>query len=635
MSATPTPEPCPQQRPKAVIPKHPARECDLVMKGGITSGLVYPSAILQLAQQYRFRNIGGTSVGAIAAAVVAAAELGRQMGAGTGFDELEQMNAEVLEPGFVLELFQPQSGSRAAFDLLIAGMDTKASPLAKLRAIVGVLFRRVTGVIVPALILWVASLVVFGFALGDRWWVLAVAIVAWGIITGAVLAVRYRSRRLFMLGSLAGLALAFVWPILLGATAVGASTFASFNRDWFGMCLGTSSTSAPALTEWLHHHIQRCVGRKTDGPGEESRPVTFGDLAEHDIDLQMVTTNLSTTRPLRLPADCEDYFFKEEEFAKLFPARVVRHLTDHAREDDALKGQGFWAMPAPKDLPVLVAFRLSLSFPVLFSGVPVYSYHPFDSKAIVPNWLSDGGASSNFPIHFFDAWLPSRPTFGLSLGPYPQDAHGKRIPGEGDVGVPGGPKDDPRPLWAPIGGMVSFLHQILDTMENWRDTMQSELPGFQDRVYQVRLSDQEGGLNLNMDHELICDLIDKGWQAGSAINKRFDWDQHFFTRYVTAMQMLQIGLIGEEDPVTHKVRRGAHQNFEPLRTAFDDGYPGEVWRFDHDAAWCKEAGADTWTMAEAAKRWVRAASGSYPGFAGFNSGTEPRPKPAMRVVPRV
>lgn len=45
----------------------PSDECDIVMKGGVTSGIVYPSAILELARRYRFRSIGGTSAGAIAA----------------------------------------------------------------------------------------------------------------------------------------------------------------------------------------------------------------------------------------------------------------------------------------------------------------------------------------------------------------------------------------------------------------------------------------------------------------------------------------------------------------------------------------------------------------------------------------
>ena len=39
----------------------PTKECDIIMKGGITSGVVYPRAILRLSEQYRFRSIGGTS----------------------------------------------------------------------------------------------------------------------------------------------------------------------------------------------------------------------------------------------------------------------------------------------------------------------------------------------------------------------------------------------------------------------------------------------------------------------------------------------------------------------------------------------------------------------------------------------
>ena len=41
----------------------PDKECDLIMQGGITSGVVYPPAVLKLAPRFRFRNIGGTSAG--------------------------------------------------------------------------------------------------------------------------------------------------------------------------------------------------------------------------------------------------------------------------------------------------------------------------------------------------------------------------------------------------------------------------------------------------------------------------------------------------------------------------------------------------------------------------------------------
>ena len=69
----------------------PTRLCDVVMKGGITSGVVYPLAVYELSKAFRFKNIGGTSAGAIAAAAAAAAELGRHRGAGGGFERLAQL----------------------------------------------------------------------------------------------------------------------------------------------------------------------------------------------------------------------------------------------------------------------------------------------------------------------------------------------------------------------------------------------------------------------------------------------------------------------------------------------------------------------------------------------------------------
>jgi hypothetical protein len=50
---------------------------DLTMEGGTTSGVVYPLAVCELATNFRFRNVGGASAGAIAAALTASAELGR------------------------------------------------------------------------------------------------------------------------------------------------------------------------------------------------------------------------------------------------------------------------------------------------------------------------------------------------------------------------------------------------------------------------------------------------------------------------------------------------------------------------------------------------------------------------------
>src|SRR5215831_20078924 len=81
--------------------------CDVVMKGGITSGIVYPTAICELAQQYQFKNIGGASAGAIAAVATAAAEYGRKRGKADSFNLFGQLPTEFQKPNFLPGLFTP------------------------------------------------------------------------------------------------------------------------------------------------------------------------------------------------------------------------------------------------------------------------------------------------------------------------------------------------------------------------------------------------------------------------------------------------------------------------------------------------------------------------------------------------
>jgi predicted acylesterase/phospholipase RssA len=93
----------------------PPLSCDVVMKGGITSGVVYPGAVVRLAKRYRFRSIGGTSAGALAAVAVAAAEYGRP----DGFRKLAAIPGElgktVGRDPFVLTLFPPEPANRRLF----------------------------------------------------------------------------------------------------------------------------------------------------------------------------------------------------------------------------------------------------------------------------------------------------------------------------------------------------------------------------------------------------------------------------------------------------------------------------------------------------------------------------------------
>src|SRR5687767_15889975 len=64
--------------------------------------------------------------------------------------------------------------------------------------------------------------------------------------------------------------------------------------------------------------------------------------------------------------------------------------------------------------------RMSLSFPGLLSAVPLYAVDRNGDQTVVRHLFSDGGISSNFPMHFSDSLLPKRPTFGVNLAsPHP------------------------------------------------------------------------------------------------------------------------------------------------------------------------------------------------------------------------
>lgn len=93
--------------------------CDLVMKGGITSGVIYPHVVCQLAITKRLQRVGGTSAGAIAAGAAAAAELGRDAArADAGYPRLAALPAnlaEITTGGHtrLYNLFQPQRSTTA------------------------------------------------------------------------------------------------------------------------------------------------------------------------------------------------------------------------------------------------------------------------------------------------------------------------------------------------------------------------------------------------------------------------------------------------------------------------------------------------------------------------------------------
>ncbi|MGH2683589.1 MAG: hypothetical protein ACRDIX_10190 [Actinomycetota bacterium] len=594
----------------------PTEECDLVMKGGITSGVIYPTTARRLAQRYRFRNVGGASVGAIAAAVTAAAEYGRQTGRGAGFAQLDLVNQEIAREGFLISLFKPRPAVRGLFAVYLAAI-RKQGPLSTFATVL-----RQALWVTLLLVAWWGTLGVTAWWLGARWWLIPALLVVWGLLGWAVLSAL--TRRVRGSGFFVGILLPIAWPLLLAIPSIGMRSWRGLSQHDFGFIPG-SSAEGDALCDWLHHHVQAAAGL------DEGQPLTFGMLRKDrgldgepvGIDLQMMTTDVSTARPVRLPRDLEGYAFDPGDLRDVLPGPVTKWL-----EDQGTPEGGVVRLPVPDDLPVLLGFRMSLSFPLLFTAVRLYAPAPetLDPRPVA-HWFSDGGIGSNFPIHFFDAWVPKRPTFALSFAPFPLDREGRLLVEESDVGLPPAPNGARLPRWVGIDGIGGFISQMLDTMQNWRDTVQSELPGFRDRVYEARLDKEagEGGLNLGMDAATIERLQARGGRVGQAIIDTFDFDQHFFTRYLLAMQQLELGLVGQEVVGTTR-ETGLRDVFAARRERFAAGDVGAGELFGRTSDWLPRAGTATWALIQAAETWAEF---------GRYMGDQPRPQPVMRVIPDV
>jgi hypothetical protein len=348
----------------------------------------------------------------------------------------------------------------------------------------------------------------------------------------------------------------------------------------FGICdLGPRASHAPALTPWLHSLIQKAAGR-----GEQDPPLTFTDLwgvspevgsrepGKRRIDLQMITTSLSHGRPIRLPVPLQPHrdrledggglLFDPEELARYFPPAVVAHLEAFgAAPSEATAahlarqapGRAFRHFPIGADLPVVVGVRMSLSFPILISAVTLWELDYAANAAAPPLRrvvFSDGGITSNFPIHLFDSSLPRRPTFGLQLtsfdkgdGPDPKDP-GHSVEGPPAVG------DPTTEMRSDIDGTGGFLTAIKDAMQNWRDNLQGELPGYRERIVQIKMARGEGGMNLAMTDDQVKQLTARGEVAGERLATAFSgdgpepewtkhWNDHRFARYRVVMSVLE------------------------------------------------------------------------------------------------
>lgn len=552
------------------------RYCDLVMKGGITSGIVYPNAVLALARDFRFKNIGGTSAGAIAAAATAAAALGdrKHIASGStapcpptlGFAGLERVAAQLSSRGFIFGLFQPARGGRNAYRLIVT-----------LAGNAGVFRKAMVAAVAVVAIAPLEALLLLGLFLALGYWFAGASGVAAVLLPAAVCA-------------------------YLGAAIAAILRVARVTRrNLLGLCSGLSTgkdMAKPALTEWLHDVLQSLSGKAP------SEPLLFDDLwaaprypgepkTETAISLQMITTGVSHHEPRTLPFTDASFWFLREEFDLLFPKVVVDAMVTIAGSPDRVSDKDYYRLPPRGRMPVLVAMRMSLSFPLLISAVPLHEpvgrrsrrgetedetfgegedtkettlSQSTDSLAtggeaplsVIEGfricWFSDGGVSSNFPLHLFDAPLPRWPTFAINLvypqssddcpptqNPEPPNARDRAeeavwLPLHNNRGWQRSYSSIARPL--ALAEVSGFVFGIISTMQNWRDLLQSRAPGQRDRIVHIALDKVEGGMNLNMSQEILDNISLKGTVAGARLYQ-FSFDNHVWVRWRNVASGLQ------------------------------------------------------------------------------------------------
>jgi len=567
----------------------PEKSCDIVLKGGITSGVVYPLALVSLAEKYRFSNIGGTSAGAIAAVAAAAAEYGRHTEA-AGFDRLARIPDEVGQN--LLSMFQPTPALKPLFDIFVAALKAKT----KIGRIVAITGAAVGGYWLSALLGLLPGVVValIALAIGG-----GTGFVAFGLLL-----------------ALTGLVAGVIWRLVKAANT-------DLVESDFGLCPGIRQpySSRDGFTDWLARLIDEAAGNKT------GRPLTFGDLAAPPdgrpaIQLAMMTTSLMEKRPYTLPMPEDHRFvFEKSEWDRIFPSGVMAFLTSQCDRFTPPAGEAgeYYHFPDPARLPLIVGARMSLSFPLLISAVPLWRrdftlLEEAERNKLRRCLFSDGGLSSNFPIHFFDRLLPNTPTFAISLDDYDQKRN------RDDVWLPSSSGSGSQLPVQPFDGIGGFLMRLLMSAKDWQDNLQSTLPGYRERIAHVVLKPEEGGLNLAMDEATIRKLVNYGEQAGETLRDEFDLDGHRWRRFLVAMARMEETL--DEVAKAYEGVPGGPEAF----VDFLKRYSGETESYRQDAT----------RLAEMLKRGAElAASGAgWRAKPTIREGNIPKPATNLRITPK-
>lgn len=601
----------------------PKKYCDLIMKGGVTSGVVYPLAVCELASEYWFKNIGGTSAGAIAAGITAAAECGRRRsGTDAGFKRLARLPNDLRQENFLASLFKPDPNTKKVFEIVLAAMIAKQAN------------RSVKAAVLIKLCRNFSSSFLVGIFVSPM-----LTSVLWFFLRGSVLPY-------VLLGTLSGILLA-AYLVLRSALR---DTKVCLHSNFFGFCSGfdpKGQLGEAPLTNWLYKLVND-VANQTAG-----KPLTFGDLwsappyemepeikdqyrcvefENRAVNFEVMTTNLTLGCPSRIPFDSKALYFHPGELGGLFPPEVIDWMMTHAptgaRPAQTRNQEKLVPLPEMRDLPVIVAIRMSLSFPILLSAVPLYAVDytlkknenlaATETPEAERNWFSDGGITSNFPIHFFDSPLPRWPTFGIDL----KSTHPDHRNEPEHVWLPTSNNEGFQPTWNRFEtrGLLGFAGAIFNVMQNWRDNLQMLIPGYRDRIVHVSNDDREGGLNLRMDADVIERMSDRGRRAGLEILNKFNWENHAWIRYRSTMCCYQNSFERFANSYSHPLPQD-----QAIWPALKGSGLAPSYHFrERQIHWAAESTAE---FVGRILKWLEAGE-------WFCDGA-PRPRPELRISPKV
>jgi hypothetical protein len=298
---------------------------------------------------------------------------------------------------------------------------------------------------------------------------------------------------------------------------------------------------------------------------------------------------------------------------------------------------------------------MSLSFPLLFRAVPLYTIdytllrrtsvdptlHKEPGGALQPDeprvpercWFLDGGIYSNFPISMFDAPLPRWPTFGIDLQSIRKDRPDSLVwlPERNEEGL--GEQWNRIPAINALTPIASYVAGLINAARNWTDNRQMTVPGYRDRIVHIRLDDKnEGGLNLDMTTTTVTTVSSRGRDAAQQLLDHFahpnekvslTWDNHRWIRFRSLLAQL-----------------------DNLLTRFYNGYgrsePGER-NYQELLDRRKDQLPASYRVTEQQRRLIADMVGRLVNVASILEGVSseqrptskaPRPAPALRVLPR-